>query len=566
MRDRQKPPSESATWSERLALTPAVALVTCFVAAPLLLLTRLSLFAPPAGRGFFRPGTWSLQAYSFILDGHGMSILMFTVMFAAVVTVMTLSVAYPLALFVSSLSKRSQVLALVLILMPKSAGLLAMMFGLQRLLPRGFCGAAIAEMSLIVPYSVLVLVVQLNSIGRQAADAGAGLGASPWQVFRRITLPLSMPGLVVAGQLSLIWGLGGFLGPLFLGGPEETTLSVELYRQAFDYSRWPRSAAQAVVLMGTTMFAVWLCRFVRLFPWPETQFGHSFTTTAGPATAGGYGKQQFFRRRRTIARAICWGTVCLLFLPVMYAGLVSFSPDRLFSPPLTNWSLRWYRDFLQEPRWVSAAVRSAGVATVAAIISVTAAIPAAWRLARQNGSCRNRRGDWLFRFILLPACVPAAALGAGLLPLMSVFGLSGSLTGVVLVHAAIGLPMAFLIVRSQISDLILQLCTSAQGLGASRAQAIQRVAVPLLSPALAVAMMAVFVISLNESVISVFLATPECETLPAVVWPQLRFSASPLVAVASCVTAVIGSAAMFAILRTMRRPLPSGHSTQSDAA
>ena len=249
-------------WSGVLTLTPAVSLVALFVGAPFLLLVRLSLYAPTAGRGFYSPGTWSLQAYSSTLDGHGLSIVLYTVLFSLVVTAVTLSVSCPLALFVSALSRRNQILALVLLLVPKSTGLLAMLFGLQRLLPRGHGGAVIAEVSLIVPYAVLVLVVQLNSIGRQLPVAAAGLGASPWQVLRRVTLPLSLPGIVVAGQLALIWGLGGFLGPLFLGGPDQTTLSLELYRQAFDYSRWPRAAALAVELMGATMLVIWLCRRV----------------------------------------------------------------------------------------------------------------------------------------------------------------------------------------------------------------------------------------------------------------------------------------------------------------
>ena len=242
-----------------LPLTPAVALVAGCVVAPMVLLIRLSLFAPAVGRGFFRPGTWSLQAYSSILDGHGLSILLYTVLFAMVVAATTLVTSFPIAMFVATLPRRTQVFAIVLVLLPKTTGLLANLFGLQQLLPRGDFGAVIAEASLIIPYSVLVLVVQLNSIHQQLPDAAAGLGAGPWQRFRRVTLPLSLPGLVVAGQLALIWGLGGFLGPMFLGGPDQTTLSVELHHQAFDYSRWPRASALAVMLMGTMMLVIWLC-------------------------------------------------------------------------------------------------------------------------------------------------------------------------------------------------------------------------------------------------------------------------------------------------------------------
>jgi ABC-type spermidine/putrescine transport system permease subunit I len=55
---------------------------------------------------------------------------------------------------------------------------------------------------------------------------------------------------VLAGQLGLMWGLGAFLGPQILGGPGETTLAVEVHRQAFEYGRWPRAAAEAVLLLA----------------------------------------------------------------------------------------------------------------------------------------------------------------------------------------------------------------------------------------------------------------------------------------------------------------------------
>ena len=51
------------------------------------------------------------------------------------------------------------------------------------------------------------------------APAARGLGASPWQTFRRVTLPLLAPGLAIAVQLTLAWALGAFIGPLLLGSP-----------------------------------------------------------------------------------------------------------------------------------------------------------------------------------------------------------------------------------------------------------------------------------------------------------------------------------------------------------
>jgi ABC-type spermidine/putrescine transport system permease subunit II len=90
---------------------------------------------------------------------------------------------------------------------------------------------------------------------------------------------------------------------------------------------------------------------------------------------------------------------------------------------------------------------------------------------------------------------------------------------------------------------------AARGLGAGGWQVLRRVTLPLVRPALAVGGAAAFAVSLNESMVSLFLATPATETLPAVVWPQLRYAPSPLVAVASCASVVVALAGAAAVAR-----------------
>jgi ABC-type spermidine/putrescine transport system permease subunit I len=239
-----------------LLSTPAAALLLGLLASPLVLLVRVSLYEPARGRGFFAPGTWTPANYAAVADGHGLELLGYTVLFGAGVAALSVLIAYPLALFVRFLSFPWRHVALACVLLPKLASVLVVLFGLQQIqqmlgLVRGPVGAVAAEVFLILPYAVLVLFVQLLGIDWALESAACGLGASRWQVFRRITLPLSVPGLVLAGQLALVWGLGAFLGPLLLGGPDQTTLSVEVHRQAFEYGRWPRAAAVAVLLVAT---------------------------------------------------------------------------------------------------------------------------------------------------------------------------------------------------------------------------------------------------------------------------------------------------------------------------
>src|SRR5262249_5163580 len=150
--------------------------------------------------------------------------------------------------------------------------------------------------------------------------------------------------------------------------------------------------------------------------------------------------------------------------------------------------------------------------------------------------------------VLLPVCAPPVVLGMGLLPLLYATGLWGNPAGLVLAHGLVCLPLVYLIVRSHFDQVSPDLEAAARGLGAWAWPPAVRVALPLGGPALLAAAAGAFAVSLNESMLTLFLATPTTETLPAVVWPQLRYSPSPLVAVASCVSVAVAVAPVVIIL------------------
>ena len=250
---------------------------------------------------------------------------------------------------------------------------------------------------------------------------------------------------------------------------------------------------------------------------------------------------------------ICLGcaAVAILLAPVLFTFWVSFSPDSFLTPPSTVWSIRWYRAFASDRRWSSATMRSLEVALLASLLSVLTTFPVAI-------ACRSLRKTSRYiaeATLLLPAIVPAAALGTGLLPLMHASRLWGSMLAMVLVHATLGLPVVLLIARTALTTELQELESAARGLGASPKAVLLRVTLPLMTPSILAAGICVFVLSLNESLVSLFLATPANETLPTVVWPQLRYSASPLVAVASCVTTAIGVLGAAVMIRLIGRQI-----------
>lgn len=236
-----------------LGALPAMLLLGLFVFTPFVLLLRVSFYATASGRGFYEQETWTFHQYETIFDSHSLSITELTIEVALIVTALSVLLSYAFAMLVQSLKRGWQYVIIIMVMVPKSAGMLLVVFGLQRLLVRGYYATIVAEVYLIFPYCFLVQWLQLQKLDAGWIRAAQGLGASPWQIFRRVRFPLAIPGMILAAELSLIWGIGAFLGPMFLGGPEQMTLSVELYRQAFEYGRWPRAAAFGVELLVLTL-------------------------------------------------------------------------------------------------------------------------------------------------------------------------------------------------------------------------------------------------------------------------------------------------------------------------
>ncbi|MGH7174393.1 MAG: ABC transporter permease [Gemmataceae bacterium] len=251
---------------------PAFLLLLVFFVGPFVFLLRLGFCSPSAGRGFYQAGTWTTANYIDIFtDTYSHQVFFFTVLLGLGVTGLVLLLALPLSVFIHALPPRQKPLALAAVVLPKLASMLVVVYGLQAMLSNsgilnrllkaiGFIreplrlshnlfGAVLGETYLLLPYTVLVLVVSLGRIDPAMISAARGLGASSWQAFRRVTLPLLVPGLTVAVQLTLAWALGAFVGPLLLGSPNEITLAVEVQRQTIENNRWPNGAAAAGVLL-----------------------------------------------------------------------------------------------------------------------------------------------------------------------------------------------------------------------------------------------------------------------------------------------------------------------------
>ena len=265
----------------------AVSLITLTIITPLLLMIRVSLLKPPEGTGFYIPDTISFQNYLSIFDAYGISILINTAIFALEVSFFSILLGFAFAIIIQELSNRWRIVCFTCLLLPKFINPLIVIFGLQRILGdhgiindslitthlinepldliRNHFSALIVEIYLTIPFVTLFLFSQLNSIDKDTHNAATGLGASSYQVFRKITLPMCYPGIFIIWHLSIAWTLGSFLGHLFLGNPSNTTISCEVYHQAFEIGNWPLAATWSVLMASIIMAFILIPKLIVSF-------------------------------------------------------------------------------------------------------------------------------------------------------------------------------------------------------------------------------------------------------------------------------------------------------------
>ena len=257
---------------------PGLAFLAVFFVLPLLVLLRVSLYQGGGrsgfgiGGGFYTPGTWSLDAYRGLFeDAYFSDVLRFTIAFGLQAALCAVLIGFALALLISRLQGWKRLLALAAIFLPKLANVLVMVYGLQLLLGdhgpvnqllaplhpgpaplallHNYPGALIGEVYLILPYAVLLLVATLDRIDPLLRPAARGLGAGAVRTLVRVTLPLALPGLSTTFVLCTVFAFGAFVAPYILGSPDQFTLSIDIQRQAFENSNWPRAAAEAVMML-----------------------------------------------------------------------------------------------------------------------------------------------------------------------------------------------------------------------------------------------------------------------------------------------------------------------------
>lgn len=237
-----------------------------------------------------------------------------------------------------------------------------------------------------------------------------------------------------------------------------------------------------------------------------------------------------------------------LLLPIVFIVLLSFGSSQWLVFPPPGWTLKWYGQFFANPEWMASALASLKVAVLTTVCAVALGLPCAFALIR--GKFPGREA--LYALFTLPMIVPLVIIAVAVYALFLKLGYTGTLLAFVISHVIVALPFTIISIINSLKLFDQSIEDAAVICGASRLQAIVKVTFPAIRPGIVAGALFAFLVSWDEVVLSVMMASPELQTLPVKMWTTLRQDLTPVIAVAS--TLLIGlSIAIMLIAALLRR-------------
>ena len=271
--------SSRRVWGPRAVLLgPGVAWWLGFFLVPVGVLIAYSFFRRgPYGGLVYEP---TLRNYARALDPLYIGVLWTSVRIATVATAAALLLAYPAALFIAKASSRWRVPLLVLVILPFWTSFLIRTYAWMVLLnPAGLINRVLIGIGVIdeplpllynefavtlglvyayLPLMVLPIYASLERLGPQSTETAADLYATPAQTLRKVTIPLSLPGIVAGCIFVFVPSLGNFIVPDLLGGGQTVMIGNVIQQQFLTARDWPFGAvlAMSVIVLMFVVLAV----------------------------------------------------------------------------------------------------------------------------------------------------------------------------------------------------------------------------------------------------------------------------------------------------------------------
>ena len=258
-----------------LLLLPGVAWLAIFFIIPLISLFFTSLQVSTGSSGKYKAG-FNWRNYVEALSEYWEFFLR-ALIYAGIATVLALVIAFPLAYFIALKAGRWRALMLVLVVAPFFASFLLRTYAWKtiladdavitqtlnalHLLPDGrILNTSIAVIAGLtynfLPFMILPLYAALDKIDPRLIEAGSDLYASPFTTFRKVTWPLSMPGVVAGTLLTFIPAAGDYINAELLGSTKDKMIGNAIQTNFIEFRDYPMASALSFILMASILIIV----------------------------------------------------------------------------------------------------------------------------------------------------------------------------------------------------------------------------------------------------------------------------------------------------------------------
>lgn len=512
-------------------LSPTLLTMICLLALPIITLVTYSFWSQSY---VYIDETLTLKNYTKIFEKDiYFKLLWRSIKMSGLVTLFTILLAYPVAYFLAFRVKKNIMTWLVLINIPFVTSYLLRVLAWKIMLGNnGVINGSLEGLGFIqeplefllysrfavvltlthawAAFAILPIFVSLQKIDRSLLEAAADLGDGPVKRFFRITLPLSMPGVIAAAVIQFIPTVGDYITPMMVGGTRGIMIGQIVAAQFGAAQNWPLGAALTIVIMITITTII--CAFIWISKRGTVKVKdmEAVTGQQDPPHIGGHRFDWLF------IYVIFY--LLFLYIPSFMLPIFSFNDSVQMVLPLKDFTLRWYEALANSPSLLESLYNSLKVASLVAIVTTTLATVAAKAMTRYRMPGRG----FALSFIMLPMVMPSIILAVGLLVLSIAVGMPLSLWAVGISHVVLTVPFATLVVMARLDGFSKNIEEASLDLGMSAWKTFWRITFPLILPGVAAAMLMTFTASFDEFLFAMFLGGSDV-TLPVYMWTQVRF-------------------------------------------
>jgi spermidine/putrescine transport system permease protein len=258
-----------------LFLVPGLLWLIIFFLIPLLNQAYVSLQSGDSELGY--TFTWNFSTYSDAISNYHEQFLR-SLKFAGIATIIDLIIAFPLAYFIAFKAGRWRNFMLLLIVLPFFTSYLVRTVSWQLILSdNGWVVSRFRDVGLVsqngrllatdtaviagiaynfLPFMALPLYVSLEKIDRRLIEAATDLYASRVTAFRKVTLPLALPGIFAGSLLTFIPAVGDFINAALLGTPNQFMIGNVIQSKFLNILDYPAAAALSFMLMGVILIGI----------------------------------------------------------------------------------------------------------------------------------------------------------------------------------------------------------------------------------------------------------------------------------------------------------------------